>query len=120
MISLSKIKDLIKKDPANTHAEPPTHDEASIPAPVQVQPRTSTKPVDEPPTSAFATKPPGDTQELDGDDVAEQMDGLKRTLEAKAFESKEDAVTKDSSPFGNAPPTVEMERPDFPDSTPPT
>ncbi len=117
MISLTKIKDLIKKDPTNN--DPASADDSveedSIPAPVQVKPRASTEQSIEPPTSAFAVKPPGDTQELDDSAVAEQLDGLKRTLEAKAFEPKEETEPKEHSPFGNTPPTVEMERPDFPD-----
>ncbi len=117
MISFNKIRGLIKKDPAGNEAtdEPQSADDLT-PPPVPVAPIQETKkpaPANSRPQSAFAIKPPGDTQELEDDIIAEQLDGLKRTLESNAFDKKEAPVSKEQSPFGKAPPTIEMERPKF-------
>ena len=113
MISLSKIRDLMKKSPANENsiANEAVDSEETTPPPVQVRPRNSTEHDDSSPTSAFSVKPPGDTQELDGNAVHEQLDGLKRTLDANAFERKKESSKQPPKPFGNEPPTIEMEAP---------
>ncbi len=115
MISFNKIRDLIKKETVEDEAVRKTpRDEDTTPAPVPVTPIQESKPpASSRPRTAFAVKPPGDTQELDDEIIAEQLDGLKRTLEANAFEKKDVPVTKEQSPFGKSPPTIEMERPDF-------
>ncbi len=117
MISFNKLKDLLKKEVDKT-GTPTSTGSDEMPPPVQVPPPISKatpprKP--EEPTSAFAVKPPGDTQELADDEIAEQMDGLRRTLEADAFERTEKTAPKEQVPFGNNPPTIEMERPDLRD-----
>ena len=117
MLSFNKIKDLLKKEVEEAEAPTPV-DNDDIPPPVQVAPPTpKAAPArkQEEPTSAFAMKPPGDTQELADDEIAEQMDGLRRTLEADAFERTEATAPKEQVPFGNNPPTIEMERPDLRD-----
>jgi hypothetical protein len=113
MISLSKIRDLMKKDSANERpaADAAVDSDEPTPPPVQVRPRNIAEHDDAPTTSAFSIKPPGDTQELNGDAIHEQLDGLKRTLDANAFERKKERNEQPPKPFGNEPPTVEMERP---------
>ena len=117
MISFNKIKDLLKKEGEEQEAST-SADRDETPPPVRVAPPPPKAPSaheQKEPTSAFATKPPGDTQELADDEIAEQMDGLRRTLEADAFERTEATAPKEQVPFGNNPPTIEMERPDLRD-----
>jgi len=117
MISFNKIKDLLKKEVEET-GTPASTGSGEMPPPVQVAPpipKAAPACKQEEPTSAFAVKPPGDTQELADEEIAEQMDGLRRTLEANAFERTEATTPKEQVPFGNTPPTIEMERPDLRD-----
>lgn len=104
---------MMKKEPANEHTPggEAVESEEATPPPVQIRPRSSTAHKDSRPTSAISVKPPGDTQELDDEAVHEQLDGLKRTIDANAFEQKKEASSQPPQPFGNEPPTIEMEVP---------
>ena len=57
----------------------------------------------------------GDTQQMDNETISEQLSSLRHTIEAGAFESREEKEPVISAAFGNHPPTIEMERPKFPE-----
>ena len=116
MISFNKIKDLLKKEAEK--AKGSSSDEDELPPPVQIpplEPSTVSAHEHEEPTPAVTARPPGDTQELADDEISKQMEGLRRTLEADAFERTKTTTPKEQVPFGNTPPTIEMERPDLGD-----
>jgi hypothetical protein len=113
MVTFNRLREYLHKSSAkHHHGKSPDTTAEIAPVPIEAEPVAISAAGERIEPDFPPVTPTGDTQQMDNQVIAEQLEGLRKTLEADAFEERKPDESN-ILPFGNHPPTVEMDRPEL-------